>query len=294
LDSKTFITPAELRARIADIDLAGVKVYPVPKGGMCLAAYLRHAEVVDDPEQADVILDDIIDSGATRERYAHLAAHFHAAVDKQGKDSEAGWVVFPWEARDEDTGPTDAVVRLLQCVGEDPGRAGLLDTPKRYVKAFKDLTKGYGEDPEFILARVFDMEGGDEDVPLYSGMVLLRDIEVYSLCEHHLLPFVGRAHIAYIPNGNKVVGISKLARVLDVYARRLQCQEKLTAQVADAIVKYLDPKGVAVIIEAEHFCIRMRGVGKQNSVMVTSDMRGFFFELESTRHELLSLLQREK
>lgn len=292
MDSKTYITPDELRQRIAIIDLPGLKVYPVPKGGMCLAAYLQNATVVDDPESADVILDDIIDSGATRSRYDHLGAHFFAPIDKQGADAHLGWVVFPWEMRSEESGPTDAVVRILQAIGEDPTRPGLLDTPKRYVKAFQDLTKGYNEDPEPILARVFDMEGGDEDVPVYSGIVLLRDIEVYSLCEHHLLPFVGRAHIAYIPRGNKVVGISKLARVLDVYARRLQCQEKLTAQVADAIVKHLDPLGVAVIIEAEHFCIRMRGVGKQNSVMVTSDMRGYFFDLESTRAELLAMLQK--
>jgi GTP cyclohydrolase I len=284
------VTPELVRERLRDIDRRGTRVYAVPKGGVCAAAYLRNAHLVDTPEESDVILDDIIDSGATRQRYAHYSKPFTAIVNKRGADRGIGWVVFPWEADAEASGPCDAVVRILQRIGEDPTRPGLSETPKRFLKAFEELTRGYREDPSVYLARVFEMEGGTADGPAYAGIVLLRDIEVYSLCEHHLLPFVGRAHIAYIPSGNKVVGISKLARVLDVFARRLQCQEKLTAQVADAIEAQLSPKGVAVIIEAEHFCIRMRGVGKQNATMTTSDLRGAFYANTATREELMALI----
>jgi GTP cyclohydrolase I len=288
----THITPDMIRDRLRSIDRPGHRIFAVPKGGLCVAAYLREAILVDHPEDAQMILDDIIDSGATRERYLKYGKPFEAVINKQGADRGMGWVVFPWESGIESSGPGDAVTRILQGIGEDPTRPGLIETPKRFLKAFDDLTKGYREDPAEYLARVFEMEGGEEHDPAYAGIVLLRDIEVYSLCEHHLLPFVGRAHIAYIPSGNKVVGISKLARVLDVFARRLQCQEKLTAQVADAIETHLQPKGVAVIIEAEHFCIRMRGVGKQNSVMTTSVLRGAFYENTSTREELMMLISR--
>ena len=169
----------------------------------------------------------------------------------------------------------------------DVQAAGLAETPERVAKAYCDLLRGYSEDPATHLQRQFEMEDAG---PTYNGIVLLRDIELYSLCEHHMLPFVGRAHIAYIPSGSRVVGISKIARVVDVFARRLQVQERLTAEIADAIDKHLEPEAVAVVIEAEHFCIRMRGIGKQNSVMVTSEMRGSFKTNESTRQELMHLL----
>jgi GTP cyclohydrolase I len=180
-----------------------------------------------------------------------------------------------------------SVVSLLHLVGENPERDGLIDTPKRVVKAYKELCRGYGEDPAEILSRQFVQ---DDDAPRYNGVVLLRGIEIYSLCEHHLLPFTGTAHVAYIPGASgKIVGLSKLARLVDCFARRLQVQERLTVQVADAIERHVGALGVYVQIQAEHACMRMRGVGKQHSTMVTSECRGMIFDNPATRAEVVTL-----
>lgn len=187
-------------------------------------------------------------------------------------------------------GNISAVSRAVRGVIQElniPPSKGVMDTPDRVAKSYGEMLSGYGVDVAAILSRQFD---SDDDVTPYGGIVLLRDIEIYSLCEHHMLPFVGRAHVAYIPNGNRVVGISKLARVVDAFARRLQIQERLTAQIADALETELKAKGVAVIIEAEHFCIRMRGVGKQNSVMITEDMRGDFNSDSATAARFHSMI----
>ncbi len=163
----------------------------------------------------------------------------------------------------------EAVRTLLLWAGDDPSREGLLDTPRRVAKAYKEFYKGYGEDPHEILDRVF------EEVEGYRDMVLVRDIPFYSHCEHHMVPFVGKAHIGYYPSTG-VVGLSKLARVVDVYARRLQTQETMTAQIADVIDKVLKPRGVAVLVEAEHMCMSMRGVQKQGSSTMTTRYTGLF------------------
>jgi len=166
-------------------------------------------------------------------------------------------------------------------LGENPDRQGLLDTPKRVAKAMKFLTKGYHENPEEIIrSAIFE-----ED---YSQMVLVKDIEIYSMCEHHLLPFFGKAHIAYIPSG-RIVGLSKIPRVVDAFARRLQVQERLTNQIRDCIQEALNPQGVAVVIEAQHMCMQMRGVQKQNSVTTTSAFYGQFLK-EETRSEFINLI----
>jgi GTP cyclohydrolase IA len=171
---------------------------------------------------------------------------------------------------------------LLECVGEDPERQGLLKTPNRAARAFEFLTNGYRQNLDNLVNdAIFDSEA--------SEIVLVKDIELYSMCEHHLLPFVGKAHVAYIPNG-KVIGLSKVARVVDMFARRLQIQENLTIQIADALMKTLHPTGVAVVIEAKHLCMMMRGVEKQNSVMKTSCLLGSFKEDARTRAEFLALL----
>ena len=177
-----------------------------------------------------------------------------------------------------------AVKTLIQWAGDNPEREGLLDTPKRVAKAYKEFFAGYAIDPVNILSRTFkEVEGYDE-------MVVLRDIEFESHCEHHMVPFTGKAHIAYLPK-NKVVGVSKLARLVDAYAKRLQIQEKMTAQIANALNDILQPKGVAVVIEAVHQCMTSRGIHKRGSVMQTSQMLGRFREDARTRQEFFSLLK---
>lgn len=176
-----------------------------------------------------------------------------------------------------------AVREILIAVGEDPDRDGLLDTPRRVAKAYAELFSGLSENAGTHLSRVFD-EQSDE-------VIALRDIDFFSLCEHHLLPFSGKAHVAYLPGNGKVVGLSKLARTVDVFARRPQVQERLTNQIADAIETHLGAAGVAVIIESEHLCMKMRGVSKPHGVMVTSAMRGIFRNDPAARQEVLALLQ---
>jgi GTP cyclohydrolase I len=173
---------------------------------------------------------------------------------------------------------------MLLRIGEDPTRDGLVDTPERMEKSMAFLTRGYAMDVKTVLHEaLFDVE--------YDEMVIVKDIEFFSLCEHHLLPFFGKAHIAYVPNG-KVIGLSKIPRVVDVFARRLQVQERLTTEIADAISDAIDPQGVAVILEAQHLCMMMRGVEKQHSATVTSAMRGVFKTQLQTRNEFLSLVRR--
>jgi len=176
-----------------------------------------------------------------------------------------------------------AVEHILREVGEDPTREGLRRTPQRVAESFRFLTSGYAQDPRAVLEKAVFEEDYDE-------MILVKDIEVFSLCEHHLLPFIGKAHVAYIPRG-KIVGLSKVARVVDVYARRLQVQERMTVQIRDAVQDVLSPSGVAVVIEARHLCMVMRGVQKQHSVTTTSAMSGIFLANLSTREEFMRLVQ---
>jgi GTP cyclohydrolase I len=178
-----------------------------------------------------------------------------------------------------------AVREILIAVGEDPDRDGLLDTPARVARAYAETFAGLREDAGTHLARTFEHEASGDDV------VMLRNIEFASLCEHHLAPFLGRAHIAYLPSGGKVTGLSKLARTVDVFARRPQLQERLTAQVADALVEHLEPRGVAVLIEGEHLCMRVRGARKADAQMVTTAMRGVYTEDRELRREVLALLR---
>jgi GTP cyclohydrolase IA len=204
--------------------------------------------------------------------------------------SRSGPVEVPPPAISDATGqrPTreeaEAAVRiLLRWAGEDPNREGLLDTPARVVRAYEEFFEGYRMDPVALLERTF------EEIDGYDEIVLLRDIRLESYCEHHMVPILGRAHVAYLP-GHRVVGISKLARVVEAYAKRLQIQEKLTAQVANTIQEVLQPRGVAVVIESEHQCMTTRGVHQTGTTMVTSRMLGAFRDDPSTRRELLGLI----
>lgn len=178
----------------------------------------------------------------------------------------------------------DAVRTLLRWAGEDPSREGLLDTPKRVVKSYQEFFKGYHEDPRAILTRTFEETEG------YDEIILLRDIRLESHCEHHMVPIEGVAHVAYLPQ-SRVVGISKLARVVDAYAKRFQIQEKLTVQIASIINEVLQPRGVAVVIEATHQCISTRGVHKPGVSMITSHMLGEFRDNPATRRELMAMIQ---
>ena len=184
----------------------------------------------------------------------------------------------------QDSEMEDLFSRLISGIGEDVTREGLLDTPKRAAKAFKFLNNGYEKSLDEVLnGAIFESDTRD--------MVIVKDIELYSLCEHHLLPFIGKCHVAYVPT-DKVIGLSKVARIVDMYARRLQIQERLTNQIASALQTAINPAGVAVVIECKHLCMMMRGVEKQNSVMTTSAMLGLFRKEISTRSEFLNLINR--
>lgn len=172
---------------------------------------------------------------------------------------------------------------VLLKIGEDPNREGLQKTPERVAKAMQYLTQGYDQNPDGLVQQAIFHEE-------YSEMVIVKDIEVYSLCEHHMLPFFGKAHVAYIPDG-KIVGLSKIPRVVDAYSRRLQVQERLTIEIRDCIQRTLEPKGVAVVIEASHMCMQMRGVQKQNSVTTSSAFTGLFLSSDTTRKEFINLIQ---
>jgi GTP cyclohydrolase I len=263
----------------------GNTVYGVPRGGIPVAYMLAQLGfcVTDDPHEAALIVDDLIDSGATARRYQgrYPQAMFAALYTKQPGD---GWVTFPWERGEEGKGDggEDIVLRLLKYVGEDPEREGLLETPARVLKAWRHWCSGYGVDPASVLKTFEDgAEGVDE-------MVVVRDIPFYSHCEHHLAPIFGTATIAYIPD-RRIVGLSKLSRLLDVFARRLQVQERLTNQVADALMEGLAPQGVGVLIRARHLCMESRGICKQGHETVTSAMRGALFSKPEARAEFLAL-----
>lgn len=172
---------------------------------------------------------------------------------------------------------------IIEELGENPAREGLLKTPERVAEAMQFLTKGYDENPDSIIQQAIFHEE-------YSEMVIVKDIELYSMCEHHMLPFFGKAHVAYIPKG-KIVGLSKIPRVVDAYSRRLQVQERLTIEIRDCIQRTLEPQGVAVVIEASHMCMQMRGVQKQNSVTLSSAFTGLFLKNDSTRKEFINLVQ---
>lgn len=182
-----------------------------------------------------------------------------------------------------DASLNELVQEMLGRLGEDPTREGLLRTPERVAKAYQFLTKGYNEDPEQLLnSALFTVT--------YDEMVIVKDIEMFSLCEHHMLPFFGKVHIAYIPNG-KVIGLSKLPRLVDIYSRRLQVQERMTTEIAETLMKVIQPQGVGVVVEARHLCMMMRGVEKQHSATVTSAMFGCFRDEKETREEFLSLIR---
>ena len=273
-----------------------VAAFPVPRGGVAAAyAVRKHCPslyLVDTADEADCFIDDLVDSGRTRDAYAEQfeGIPFFALFDKQKQvfndevgAPDPGWLVFPWEGNSQSSA-SDIPIRLLQFIGEDPGRGGLAETPGRFLRAWSDWTIGYGQDPKDVL-KVF--EDGAERC---DQLVLVKDIPVYSHCEHHLAPFFGVAHVGYIPNG-KIVGLSKISRLVDIFAKRLQVQERLTNQIADTLTEYLDPLGVGVVIECRHMCMESRGIQRQGSTTITSAMRGALLDEPSARAEFLAIMK---
>lgn len=262
------------------------RVYAIPRGGIPAAYAIGrhvHFDLVNDPASADYIVDDLIDSGVTMERAVGMSFHKPVPVvllDKRTDRWKGVWVVFPWEG-DSVGSFEDNILRTLQFIGEDAAREGLAETPARVAKAWQFWCKGYGEDPADILKT---FEDGSEKV---DEMVMVRDIPFYTHCEHHMAPFFGRATVAYIPDG-RIVGLSKINRLVDCFARRLQVQERLTTQVADALMEHLKPKGVGVIITARHMCMESRGVCQQGHSTVTSALRGVMSD-GTVRQEFLHL-----
>jgi len=236
-------------------------------------------QTTDQPETATAFVDDIIDSGATREKWrARFPSKPFYALFERG-DS---WLVFPWEAAYE-ADALDVVRRTLQLIGEDASREGLRETPERVVRSWKELYGGYQLTAADILKADFEADGYDE-------MIVCRNVQFYSTCEHHMLPFFGKAHVGYLPD-KRVVGLSKLARLVDLFARRLQIQERLTQQIAESLQTYARPRGVGVVIEAQHFCMVCRGVRKEQSSMITSSLTGCLRDA-AARQEFFTLIRR--
>ena len=287
------ITWLEVRAeaeRIATTWRGRVEtVYGVPQGGAPLAVMvsdLLNVPLIQEPTigMSTLVVDDLVDSGRTlREFFNHykVDAAFrkphspkHLAPDAKTIDD---WLSFPWEKNHG--APTDGIVRLIEYIGEDPSRDGLQDTPERVLKAFKEMTVGYQADVASILSVSFDVH--------FDELVVVRNVPFVSLCEHHMLPFTGTATVGYVPR-SKIVGLSKLARLVDAYAKRLQVQERMTKQIADAMVEHIDPLGCGVVIRGNHSCMSNRGVHK-NGEMVTSSLQGVLRKDGNARSEFLAL-----
>lgn len=255
------------------------KFYGIPRGGVVVAGLT--GKPTNNIEEADVIIDDLIDSGKTMERYLKHNKPFEVLIDKR-KEYKNEWLVFPWEKKEQgEETVEDNVTRLLQYFGEDVNREGLQETPKRFVKFFKEFLNP----PEWNCTS-FEGEGYDE-------MIVQTNIPFHSLCEHHIAPFFGYGTIAYIPN-KRIVGLSKLARTLETFARRLQNQERITTQVAEFLWNELDPKGVAVQLSAKHMCMEMRGVKKHDTWTTTTKLLGYFKENADARNEFLNSIKNGK
>lgn len=289
---KVYIDYKNVRSRahnLSGIPVEGARIYGVPRGGVHVVPFILHFRgdcfLAEKPEEADFFVDDIIDSGHTRDHYEETYGKpFYALVNKRGSDSQlAGkWVEFFWERLNKEDGPQDNIRRILEYIGEDPSREGLLETPDRVVRSYSELFSGYKQNPEDYI-KTFTETKCDE-------MIVCKDVDFYSTCEHHFQPFFGKAHIAYIPDG-RVIGLSKLARLLEVYCRRLQIQERLTEQVTAALETHLKPKGAACVIEATHFCMVCRGVQKPNAKLCTSSLTGVFRSKAEARAELFQILR---
>ena len=278
------------------VDITGI--YGVPRGGTILAQELSHrleiplVEEVSEYPYETLVADDVVDSGRTRNKFGghpFVSLHLKKVCDSDLHPTYSvhteveEWIRYWWEAEEDAEG---LVIRMLQRIGEDPLREGLRETPARVIRSWAELYSGYDQKELSSIFKTFD---NPEHTNTYNQVVLLKDVEMFSQCEHHMLPFIGKAHIAYIPN-EKVIGVSKMARLLEVYSRRLQIQERIGEQVTSDLMEHLECQGAACIIEAMHLCMRMRGVAKQHSTMVTSSLKGIFLTDQAARSELLRLI----
>jgi len=270
-------------------------LYPIPKNGLFVAQEMNKYleleiendlnKVIDFPKDEVLIIDDVIDSGKTLGMFRDYdkAVLFlkNKNIDKVDYYVETidRWIQFPFEKEND---IEDNIIRQLEYIGEDPNREGLKETPRRIIKSWNELYAGYKMDPKEIMT-TFE-EGACNE------MVVLKSINFYSNCEHHLQPFFGQCFLGYIPD-KRVIGLSKLARLVEIFARRLQIQEKMTAQIADCLMEYLQPKGVMVLVEAKHLCMISRGIKSQDAEMTTSAIRGVFEKTE-VRNEFLNLIRR--
>ena len=289
---------------IKNSELGKILIYGIPRGGWLAAMavsthYPSRLHLTGNPEDAHWIIDDIMDSGTTIERFDEEYSGKQLAVIVRHTEHSADvelpvftaletneWVEFPWEAATlvQEASETieDNVRRILQAIGEDSKRSGLVDTPARVARMYKEVFGGYKDDYKKYLARTFDAEGSD-------GIVMVNDITFFSYCEHHMVPFYGTCHIAYIPK-DKIVGISKLPRVVRVFSRRLQVQEKLTNQIAHAINEELDCQGVAVWMKAKHMCMSMRGIENTTAETVTLQTLGIFRDQPEMEMKFLNMV----
>lgn len=261
-------------------------LYPIPRGGIPVA-YMMQAidpwfEIVATPEEADFFVDDIIASGATERRYYEkYKKPLFALIDQTSPGKyQHSWIIFPWEDSVE-AGVEENIKRLLQAFDPNPERSGLKETPQRVAKAWKFWTSGYDQDPSSVF-KVFN-DGAES----YDEMVVVRNIPFYSNCEHHMAPFFGTVSIGYLPT-DRIIGLSKLARLTDIFSRRLQVQERLTRQICESIQDHLEPYGAGVYIKSRHLCMESRGICKQGQDAITMALTGSFLEQPSVKAEFLS------
>jgi len=265
-----------------------ISIYPIPYGGIPVSYLLKgrldfHVVFVSTPELADLFIDVVENYGSTKQDYQSRFPDrpFFTLFFKKDKTQ---WLIFPWEETNKAT-PEDIPTQLLKFIGEDPSREGLRETPTRFLRAWQYWTSGYGIDPASVLK---GFEDGSEN---YDAMIFQGAIPLHSVCEHHLSPFFGVAHIGYIPQG-KIIGLSKFSRLVEVYARRLQVQERLTQQIAYAIYEHLAPMGVGVVLRCRHTCMESRGIEKSGSMTYTSSLVGCIKEEENARSEFLRFVER--